>query len=238
MTIQNASANETVTFKIWDASACQLLDATSSFPVNTNPGATIGQNNPLTINAMPVPLAVAFLSFSAEVTAEEEVHLQWRTTNEIDHLGFEIERKSITGTWMKLGFIENKETNQPEIEYVFTDKNPEKNNYYRLKQIDMDGTFSYSPIKLVELEKILVSKIEVSPNPFRNAIQLNVISSSEQALKVDIFNANGQKIKQVFIDKPLKNHHLQIDMTAFAQGVYYAYIKLNEALFYKKIVKI
>ena len=52
LSVQNAGAGETVTFKIWDASECVLIDATSSITVTTNPGTTVGQGNPVLINGM------------------------------------------------------------------------------------------------------------------------------------------------------------------------------------------
>jgi len=94
-------------------------------------------------------IPVELTSFTAEYL-DDEVVLNWRTATETNNQGFEVERSQKSGErnqndWMKISFVEGRGTTTEITDYTFQDKitNPRK-YVYRLKQIDFDGSFSYS----------------------------------------------------------------------------------------------
>ena len=95
---------------------------------------------------------VEFTSFTASILQNEKaVQLNWTTATETNNSGFEIERKALSfgeglgETWEAIGFVPGFGTTTEPKSYSFTDKNVGNGNYkYRLKQIDFDGTFTFS----------------------------------------------------------------------------------------------
>jgi len=134
-------------------------------------------------------IPVEFISFSANVS-DGKVILEWITATENNNRGFEIERlqnykiiklsrksgipKEAGQDWDKIGFVDGKGTTTEKSYYSFTDKNLEPGSYkYRLKQIDLDGTYKFS--NEIEVEIISLSKFELSqnyPNPFNPATKI------------------------------------------------------------------
>ncbi len=92
---------------------------------------------------------VELISFTADII-NNTVKLQWKTATETNNYGFEIERnklidKSYQTEWERIGFVEGNGTTTEEENYSFTDENLDPGRYkYRLKQIDLDGSFEYS----------------------------------------------------------------------------------------------
>ncbi len=102
------------------------------------------------------PLPVELSSFSASIIGSA-VKLSWRTETEVNNFGFDIERTVISNevrnlSWEKIGFVEGYGNSNSPKDYSFTDASVISGKYaYRLKQIDNDGTFSYSKIIEVDL---------------------------------------------------------------------------------------
>ncbi len=102
-----------------------------------------------------------------QVEAQENtagVKISWSTMREQNNHGFEIERSFDARVFENIGWVEGNGNSTTISQYQFNDKRPHQGiNYYRLKQIDIDGAVSYSPIVEVTLtnEKLL----EVYPNP-------------------------------------------------------------------------
>jgi len=108
-------------------------------------------------NIVPVELT----SFRAEASGNK-VTLNWQTASETNNRGFEIERK-LNSNWESLGFIEGKGNTTQVSAYTFTDKVSLTGKYsYRLKQIDYDGTISYSKEVEVNVQPAIFIKSELS----------------------------------------------------------------------------
>jgi hypothetical protein len=125
-----------------------------------------------------------------------KVSLTWTTAQEMNSSRFEIER-SIDGiNWTNAGTVAAKGNASSASKYVFTENAKSIGTAsYRLKMIDLDESFEYSPIKILKIAAA-THEMNVYPNPATNFV---VISSNDPAsnMQVQLINYNGQVVKQV-----------------------------------------
>ncbi len=123
------------------------------------------------------PLPIELVYFTAN-PRENYVELNWKTATQINNDYFVIEKSKDASNWSQLVIVKGAGTTNTPIEYLEIDNNPfEGINYYRLKQVDFDGKFSYSQIVAVEFKKQLsVSANEpvIFPNPVGKSETLNI----------------------------------------------------------------
>lgn len=155
------------------------------------PGLVLYSNS-YTFSANPLP--VKLVNFIGKKTDKGNV-ISWNTTIEINNAGFELERSADAKSYVTIAKIDGNGTSKTTNNYVFTDQNPLKNSYYRLKQIDYDGTTTFSRAIHVQTE---LGKLKVYPNPAKS--DFTVENSDEQGL-VSIYDLRGQKV----VEKPGSN---------------------------------
>ncbi len=185
-------------------------------------------NAMLTVDAsLPVELS----DFSAYQKANE-VELQWITQNEIANRFFAIEKSIDLRSWEIITEIEGQGTSYFEQDYNFIDENPYQGlNYYRLKQVDFNGDYSYSETISIEFRK---SGINVFPNPIDEFLNINLEATRDAT--VEIFNLHGQLIQSVNIEN---EQNETINMLGLNSGVYLIRVidKSGFQLFNEMIVK-
>lgn len=141
------------------------------------------------------PLPVELTSFTAEVTGNI-VTLNWETKTEIMNLGFEVERKSGTTEWQKIGFVEGHHTSNSPKYYSFSDQPKVSGKVlYRLKQIDTDGRFEYS--LEVSIDMGLPTEFSLGqnyPNPFNPETVIGYALPITGEVTIAIYNALGEKV--------------------------------------------
>jgi hypothetical protein len=160
-------------------------------------------------------IPVTWLSFNA--TLENKfVLLNWKTATEANSSHFEIER-SINGyQFEKIGTVRAAGNSNTITSYDFTDRLPVKGmNYYRLKQVDLDGSFLYSETRKVEIKTDL-PLFAIYNNP-SNGKGIVVKSGIVPSL-FGVFDITGKKLKEITI----VNHTQQIDLSALPSGTYTA----------------
>jgi hypothetical protein len=119
-----------------------------------------------------VPLPVTLSYFTAQ-PQQQKVAIQWATATEINNKGFYIQH-SVNGIqFSNIGFVAGKGNSTNANNYSYTHFTPvQGNNYYRLQQVDNDGTISYSKVQMVNMS-MQTQALQVYPNPVVNQIQFN-----------------------------------------------------------------
>lgn len=160
-------------------------------------------------------LDVELLRFEGTATEEGNV-LTWTTANEKNNAGFEIERSTDGQKFEKIGFVKGNGTTKDKKNYSFSDKTPlSKTVYYRLQQVDFDGSKVHSNV--ISIEPNYVGKgLKVYPNPTNgHEITLEIPENTEG---VQVINSLGQV---VFNQKVENMKTLKMDTNQWANGIYF-----------------
>ncbi len=153
---------------------------------------------------------VEFTSFTAEIVSGK-VRLEWLTATETNDKGFEVQKsvtagKNSTTSWLPIGFVKGNGTSTENHQYHFIDENTEAGvHFYRLKQIDYDGTFEFSEVLEVQSGNIpeQFTLYQNYPNPFNptTTIKYTVpgLSGNQtlQHVTLDIYDILGNKVRTV-----------------------------------------
>jgi hypothetical protein len=172
----------------------------------------------------PDIVPVELVSFTATASSNI-VTLNWSTATELNNHGFEIEKSFDKSNWMAIGFKEGKGTTTEKQYYTYSDKLSEdiaSKLYYRLKQVDFDGSFEYSDIIDVEIVPAEFSLSQNYPNPFNPVTTINWQSpvSSWQILR--IYDVLGNEVASLVNEfKSAGKYSVEFDGTNLPSGIYY-----------------
>lgn len=189
---------------------------------------TLGSN--LGLNPLPVSL----ISFDAKAN-NASINITWATASEENNDFFTVE-KSINGIdWNVLKVVKGKGNTQELNNYTTTDNAINANKiFYRLKQTNFDGSFSYSSIKIVNTDYNTV-KVSVYPNPAKDFVTVNLNSTeSDVNATVVILNMQGQV---VYSADNINNNTYSFDISTLASGIYFVEVKQDSGVSKIKIVK-
>lgn len=200
----------------------------------------IGQFEDLSNFIIPVEL----ISFNASLLNNNTVQLKWITATSLNNFGFEVESKlnvkgQTTDEWSKIGFVEGTGNSTSPVEYSFTD--PAKHNSsiinYRLKVIDLDGSFTYSEVVEVKTIPISFELAQNYPNPFNPSTKISWQSpvSSHQTLKV--YDVLGNEVATLVDElKSAGSYEVEFNSENLASGVYIYRLQTAEFTETKKMV--
>lgn len=149
-----------------------------------------------TINITDTPLPIELTYFRARVV-DNHVELLWETAAEINNALFTVERTHDFENFYNIGEIEGKGNSRTPSRYTMVDRFPRQGkSYYRLKQTDFDGAFTYSRPVMVDFEGTRSPILEVFPNPVKGtALHVMISGLNDTAnIPVRIFNHQGQLV--------------------------------------------
>ena len=186
----------------------------------------------------PIPIPVEFSAFTASVSGNE-VNLNWSTATETNNKGFDIERVSGNTEWVKVGFVEGKGTTTEEQTYSFTDKEVPAGKYtYRLKQIDLNGSCSYSDEVTVQVQSVYTYFLAQNyPNPFNPSTTIKFGVKEKSNVRIDIFNSIGEKVNTVLnAEREPGNYQVEFNASDLPSGVYIYRIEAGKYNSIKKMI--
>jgi hypothetical protein len=179
---------------------------------------------------------VELTSFTARLNGTK-VELNWETKTESNNQGFEIEKNSLVspfieteGGWKVIGFVKGKGTTAETSKYSFFDKNINQNLMrYRIKQIDYNGSYSYS--KVIEVKCSINNNYTLYqnfPNPFNPVTTISFTLPAQGFVQLKIYNSLGQEISNL-VDKQMNSGSYRINWNAqnFPSGIYFYKISID-----------
>lgn len=182
-----------------------------------------------------VPLPLNLTSFVI-TQANCNANLYWTTASEANTNYTEILRRQTNGSFKALGQVKSAGNSTTEQHYTFVDEtlNPEVDNYiYKLRFVDIDGQFTYSEVRNIEVNcNTVIQDVRIFPNPASSRVNIFFTNVAEEDLiMIDLYNALGQKVlEQKIIKEQEETYKAHFDVSTLASGIYNLTIKGNGSL--------
>jgi len=190
-------------------------------------------------NWSAAPMPVELTAFNANVSGKS-VNLTWSTATEVNNSGFAVERKTGTGAFSQVAFVDGNGTSNAPHHYSYADAVGAGSYSYRLKQIDRDGKIQYS--KSVEATVGLTPEDYVLgqnyPNPFNPTTMISFAVKADQKASMKVYNMLGQEVMTLFDGDAKANqlYHVQFNASSLASGTYFYILQADNARQVKKMV--
>ncbi|MFO0332587.1 MAG: hypothetical protein ACK514_14685, partial [Bacteroidota bacterium] len=206
--------------------ACSLSSALAGTVSTT---AVVTQFGPLTFGSLSNsvnPLPIVLKTFNASLGGSTSVWLNWVTSSELNNDYFEVQRSLDGESFEKIAIVKGKGTTTLENNYQLNDKRPTRGvNYYRLKQVDFDGKYTYSYVVSVEVDfdaQVFITEIFPNPADSENINARVESSNQDEPVRLRIFDQLGKLMFSTTVEKP-QGQRFEIKLNnKLAAGLYIA----------------
>lgn len=187
-----------------------------------------------TVNQAVIPVELS--SFTA-IASGNEIMLHWTTATELNNLGFEVQRSNEDKEFSKVGFVEGNGTTTEQQNYNFSDGNLNTGKYYyRLKQVDYDGSFEYSSTVEVEINPSSFSLSQNHPNPFNPSTLIKYSIPASGFVSLKVFDVLGNEVaKLVNGEKPAGSHEVEFSGN-YSSGIYFYQLQVGSLIETRKMM--
>ncbi|MBV9963092.1 MAG: T9SS type A sorting domain-containing protein, partial [Parafilimonas sp.] len=177
-------------------------------------------------------LAVKLISFTASLTLNKTVDLDWTTTRETNTNYFIVERTKDFWNYQSVDTIYAENNGEFTQNYSSTDYHPlAGTSYYRLKIVDKDGKISYSPIANVKI--VNVTSPLMYPNPANTYV--NIEQGTDQIKQITVYNIVGRIVER--IANTSAQSTIKIPTYNLAAGLYFIEVRTANTVYRIKLVK-
>lgn len=170
---------------------------------------------------IPPIVPVELISFTYRIV-NGKITLSWVTATELNNMGFEIQRSLDNNIFVTVGFVEGKGNSTINQYYSFADESIPGKIYYRLKQIDFNGSYNYSQV--IEVDGVTVSTIQLEqnyPNPFNPNTTIKYQLGNDDFVNLKVFNSLGEQVAEL-VNQLQKggSHQLIFEAKDLPSGIY------------------
>lgn len=183
-----------------------------------------------------VILAVSWLNISGE-NKNNDNYINWKVANEKAGNNYIVEFAANGINFTTIGTVAGRRGITSSNSYMFIHKNVTGTiSYYRIKQIDADGSFTYSPVIKISSSGLLMSEISINPNPV--ITNTNLILKTSAAFKTTLLmiDVSGKKISEQQISVQRGTNSIPLDLSGFNAGIYF--IHLMDENNTKQVIKV
>ena len=159
------------------------------------------------------PLPVELTRFEVRKTDENSAELSWQTANELNNKGFEVEMATNSAAnFVNVGLVAAQNSGR----YQFSVNQLQQGNtyYFRLRQVDLDGKFEYSPVRALEFKRN--SLVNVFPNPTRNEFVCTFTQNNDEMALLSLLDATGRVVKS----QQVQDIQTTINISDLPTGIY------------------
>jgi hypothetical protein len=195
---------------------------------NTSSGSivssgTISSFSPFTLSSSNEenPLPIELLNFEAKVVGSH-VELEWSTLSELNNDYFTVERSYDAVNFEAVSAVSGAGNSNIRLTYNARDYDPYPGvSYYRLKQTDFNGNFSYSGIEAVVFSSGAIIDMVLSPNPVINDVAIQLSGKVFKNPTLTIRDVRGQKVYEEIFELRRNDDRILVDMSLFSSGLYF-----------------
>lgn len=187
-----------------------------------------------------IVLPVVLSSFNASVE-QNKVGLNWVTEQELNSSHFEVERSLDGKEYQQIALVFAAGSSDSKLNYYYADNLTKTTNgviYYRLKMVDIDGSYNYSNIRMVRIgkqnEKLIT--INTFPNPVTSELHITIPDTwQNKMVSYELFNCNGQRVITNKATSASQNE--TINVSKLAPGFYVVKVNCSNEMIQQKIIK-
>ncbi|MBX2909711.1 MAG: T9SS type A sorting domain-containing protein [Chitinophagales bacterium] len=185
------------------------------------------------------PLPVEMLYIEAKNINNEYIKINWATATELNNRMFEVERSTDGTSFSKIGTVMGNGTSTERHDYSYNDKTAAVGirYYYRLKQIDFDEAYEYSPVVSEMLKGDEMFKVsEFVPNPAADNAKIFITTGKEQGIQIEMHNYIGEVVKHGAMYLNKGNNTVSFDFADLAAGTYTTRIVAGTNTYIRRVV--
>lgn len=213
-----------------DGSATETLSVSGAFVNFTVPARSYA------VWVRDVQLPLDLVEFSAKAVQNKAV-LQWESQHEVNVSGFEIQRSTDNKTFEKVGWVDAKGAAAARYEFIDARAAHHQELIYRLKIIDFDGQFEYSPLRSLQLTQA-IQEVRLSPNPTQDVLNVQLEINGSKNLQFQIIDSVGQIIYTDGLNQINGNYNHPINTSELEAGIYFLRIQTSDGeIISKRFVK-
>lgn len=173
-------------------------------------------------------LPVEFIDFSAESTVDGNL-LKWSTASEKNNAYFSVERSLDGSNWLVIDEVQGAGTTSEKSNYQLEDRLEASLVYYRLKQVDFDGTTTL--LKTISVQNKFVVELSAYPNPATDFLMIKGVSHAADLMMID---ATGKEQTDVVSITTTPENTLTVDISSLRPGIYFIRSAKGQLRFIKK----
>ncbi len=231
--VQTIPRSTTITANLVDTD-CLLLKWTSNDVSGSGSRDEIGVDD-IDVKENLIPAPVSLTSFTAKPMANKEVQLNWTTASEENNEYFSVEYSVDGRSFNEINRVVGAGTTTVTQHYSFMHKEAERgNNYYRLRQVDFDGTFSFSDIEVVVLTD--ESEIAIQPTLAQQSIEVSINENLSNNGTLEVIDWIGQTVMSENFSS--ENNKFTLDVSNLESGHYILRINTNSGMETARFVKL
>ncbi len=172
-----------------------------------------------------VPLPITLLSFDGH-RANNNVILNWKTASEINNDYFEVQRSFDGFSYIPVVLVKGSGNSNEIISYSYTDQNNQNGTtYYKLKQVDYDGTASFSDAISVSNDNSSENIFSLQTNIVHSTLTVFVTSSNQNSCFMEIKDVMGKTISTQPLNVSKGNNSFQFNISSYNSGIYFFFLQ-------------
>ncbi len=175
-------------------------------------------------------LPIEMVSFTGSIV-DNKVKLEWKTESERNNNYFTVEKMNGTYDWNLIAQLKGAGNSTNILNYSTYDEAPDEINYYRVKQVDYNNSFTYSPIISVDYNPKKTHTLKLYPIPASSYLTIDIPDNVE---KIEIISDNGVRSETDIIKA---DDQYRINVSSLAPGIYIVKVYITDTVITKKFVK-
>ena len=216
----DGNGNFSGTFAASGVAGGSLVTATATIGSSATASTSEFGNNIVVVTVLPVTL----VAFEAQALASRDARLSWTTASELHNAYFDVERSLDGRTFAAIGRQEGQGSKASATTYAFLDAGigsklaAGQAAYYRLRQVDQDGTATYSPVRSLRFSEASTAALSLYPNPAGTGTTLDLSAlPATVSYQLRVLDAVGRPVQQATLPG---GQATQLDLTPLAPGTY------------------